>query len=247
MHVNFNDKVIIVIGGSRGIGYAIAEAFLKAGAMVLIVAKNPDRLRDAADKLSQSGKVASQACDITDSDAVLELFQFVADTYGWADCVVNAAGITRDQLMIRMKDQDWHDVINANLNGTFYVCRRAARMMIRQNRGCIINISSIIGLHGNFGQANYSASKAGMIAMTKSLARELAGKNIRVNAVAPGFIDTDMTRDLPDTIKESTLDKIPLSRMGMPEDVAGIVLFLASDYASYITGQTVIVDGGMTM
>lgn len=247
MILSFTDKVVVVSGGSRGIGYAIAEAFIKAGARVLIVARNPERLSEAAGKLIQSGDVDARSCDVTDPDAVLELFQFVADTYGRADCVVNAAGITRDQLMIRMKDQDWHDVINANLNGTFYVCRRAARMMIRQNSGCIINISSIIGLHGNFGQANYSASKAGMIAMTKSLARELAGKNIRVNAVAPGFIDTDMTRELPDTIKETTLNRIPLSRMGMPEDVAGIVLFLASDYASYITGQTVIVDGGMTM
>jgi len=239
--------VIIVSGGSRGIGYAIAEAFLNAGAQVLIIARNPDRLREAAEKLASAGSVTTRVCDVTNPEAVLELFQFVADTFRRIDCVVNAAGITRDQLMIRMKDQDWHDVINANLNGTFYMCRRAARMMIRQNSGCIINISSIIGLHGNIGQANYSASKAGMIALTKSLARELAGKNIRVNAVAPGFIDTDMTRELPDTIKESILNGIPLSRMGMPEDVAGIVLFLASGFASYITGQTVVVDGGMTM
>jgi 3-oxoacyl-[acyl-carrier protein] reductase len=247
MNIRFEDKVVVVSGGSRGIGYAIAEAFLKAGARVIIVAKNLDRLREAAGQLALSGNVEARVCDVTDPDAVLDLFQFVTDTYERLDCVVNAAGITRDQLMIRMKDEDWHDVINANLNGIFYVCRRAARIMIRQNTGCIINISSIIGMHGNIGQANYSASKAGIIAMTKSLAREVAGKNIRVNAVAPGFIDTDMTRKLPDDIKESILKGIPLNRMGVTGDVAGIVLFLASDFASYITGQTVVVDGGMTM
>jgi len=247
MKVEMNGQIILVSGGSRGIGYAIVEAFLQAGAHVIITAKHEQTLLEAEKKLSEKGTVTPMVCDIADPNQVESLFFRVKDRYKRLDCLVNAAGITRDQLAVRMKDSDWQEVIQVNLNGTFYMCRKAIRMMIAQRAGTLINVSSVVGLHGNVGQANYSASKAGIIALTKTLARESAGKNIRVNAVAPGYIETDMTRNLPDNIKESILNNIPLNRFGTPGDVAALVVFLASSQAAYLTGQTYIVDGGMTM
>lgn len=242
-----NGKRILVSGGSRGIGYSIAEHFLKAGAHVIITGQNPERLAGAGEKLSQLGSVTPMRCDIAESEQVDALFRDIKKESVTLDCLVNAAGITRDQLTVRMKDNDWDAVIRVNLTGTFYMCRRAVRMMMTQQSGSIINISSVVGLHGNAGQANYSASKAGVIALTKTLARESAGKNIRVNVIAPGFIDTDMTKDLPDHVKDYFMNSIPMKRPGIPRDVSGLTVFLASDYAAYITGQTFVVDGGMSM
>lgn len=247
MKSDLKDKNILISGGSRGIGYAIAEHFLKSGSRVIIVGKNPERLSSAAENLSAYGPVTPLVCDISVSMEVDALFSEIKSRFSALDCLVNAAGITRDQLAVRMKDNDWDAVIQVNLNGTFYMCRKAVRMMMAQQGGTVINISSVVGLHGNIGQANYSASKAGVIALTKTLAREAAGKNIRVNAIAPGFIETDMTKNLPDQVKENFLNSIPMKRFGLPRDVSGLAVFLASEEAAYITGQTFVVDGGMSM
>ncbi|MGC9513107.1 MAG: 3-oxoacyl-[acyl-carrier-protein] reductase [Fidelibacterota bacterium] len=247
MKSDLKDKNILISGGSRGIGYAIAEHFLKFGSHAIIVGKNPERLSAAAKNLSAYGPVTPLVCDISVSTEVDALFAEIKSRFLTLDCLVNAAGITRDQLAVRMKDNDWDAVIQVNLNGTFYMCRKAVRMMMAQQGGAVINISSVVGLHGNIGQANYSASKAGVIALTKTLARETAGKNIRVNAIAPGFIETDMTKNLPDQIKENFLNSIPMKRFGLPRDVSGLAVFLASEDAAYITGQTFVVDGGMSM
>jgi len=247
MKSDLKDKNILISGGSRGIGYDVAEHFLKSGSHVIIVGKNPERLSAAAENLSIYGPVTPMQCDISESMKVDTLFAEIKSRFTTLDCLVNAAGITRDQLAVRMKDSDWDVVIRVNLNGTFYMCRRAIRMMMAQHGGSVINISSVVGLHGNVGQANYSASKAGVIALTKTLAREVAGKNIRVNVIAPGFIETDMTKDLPDQVKENFLNSIPMKRFGLPRDVSGLAIFLASEDAAYITGQTFVVDGGLSM
>ncbi|MDK2975933.1 MAG: 3-oxoacyl-[acyl-carrier protein] reductase [Candidatus Marinimicrobia bacterium] len=240
-------KNILISGGSRGIGYAIAEHFLKFRSHVIIVGQNPERLLAAAENLSSYGLVTPIACDISEPTEVENLFAEIKSRFSTLDCLVNAAGITRDQLAVRMKDSDWDAVLQVNLSGTFYMCRKAIRMMMAQNGGSVINISSVVGLHGNIGQANYSASKAGVIALTKTLAREVAVKNIRVNAIAPGFIETDMTKNLPVQVKENFLNSIPMRRFGLPRDVSGLAVFLASEEAAYITGQTFVVDGGMSM
>ncbi|HAE86947.1 TPA: 3-oxoacyl-[acyl-carrier-protein] reductase [Candidatus Marinimicrobia bacterium] len=247
MKSNLKDKNILISGASRGIGYAIAEHFLKSCSHVIIVGQNPGRLSEAAENLSTYGPVTPIVCDISESTEVENLFAEIKSRFSTLDCLVNAAGITRDQLAVRMKDSDWDAVIQVNLSGTFYMCRKAVRMMMAQQGGSVINISSVVGLHGNIGQANYSASKAGVIALTKTLARETAGKNIRVNAIAPGFIETDMTKNLPAQVKENFLNSIPMRRFGLPRDVSGLAVFLASEEAAYITGQTFVVDGGMSM
>jgi 3-oxoacyl-[acyl-carrier protein] reductase len=241
-------RVAYVTGGSRGIGEAIVLSLAADGYHVLAVARNKDKLdsvvRAAADK---GHTVEPLALDIADSAALTASIEQTIEKHGRLDTLVNNAGITRDGLFMRMEDKDFDDVINTNLKSAFVACRAAARTMIRAKWGRIINISSVSGLTGNAGQVNYSASKAGLLGMTKSIARELAGKQVTANCVAPGFITTDMTDVLPPQIKEKVLEIIPLRRFGNVLDIASLVSFLASDKSAYITGQVIAVDGGMTM
>ena len=241
-------RVAYVTGGSRGIGEAIVLALAAAGMHVIAVARNKEKLdgvvRAAADK---GLSVEAVAVDIADSAALTASIEQAIEKHGRMDVLVNNAGITRDGLFMRMDDKDFDDVINTNLKSAFVACRAATRTMIRAKWGRIINISSVAGIIGNAGQVNYAASKAGLIGMTKSIARELAGKQVTANCVAPGFVTTDMTDVLPPQIKEKVLEIIPLRRFGATQDIAAMVAFLAGDSAGYITGQVIAVDGGMTM
>ncbi len=241
-------RVAYVTGGSRGIGEGIVLALAEAGFHVVAVARNKEKLdavvTAAADK-AQS--VEAVSVDIGDSAALTASIEQIIEKHGRLDVLVNNAGITRDGLFMRMEDKDWDDVINTNLKSAFVSCRAATRSMIRAKWGRIINISSVSGLVGNAGQVNYSASKAGLLGMTKSIARELAGKQVTANCVAPGFITTDMTDVLPPQIKDKVQEMIPLRRFGAVADIAAMVAFLASEKAGYITGQVIAVDGGMTM
>lgn len=242
-------KTAIVTGASRGIGRAIAIALAKAGANVAVnySGSREKALQVAAEIEELGSKALVIQANVSDGDAVRAMVKEVTGEFGSLDILVNNAGITRDTLIMRMKEQDWDDVINTNLKGVFHCTKAVTRQMMKQRSGRIINIASITGVIGNPGQANYAASKAGILGLTKSSARELAARNITVNAVAPGFISTDMTGELGDDVKEQMLKQIPLSRFGKPEDVASIVRFLASDDSAYITGQTFCVDGGMVM
>jgi 3-oxoacyl-[acyl-carrier protein] reductase len=241
-------RVAYVTGGSRGIGEAIVLALAADGYHVVAVARNKDKLdgvvRAAADK---GFAVEAAAVDIADGAALTASIEQIIEKHGRLDTLVNNAGITRDGLFMRMEDKDFDDVINTNLRSAFVACRAAARTMIRAKWGRIINITSVSGLVGNAGQVNYSASKAGLLGMTKSIARELAGKQVTANCVAPGFITTDMTDVLPPQIKEKVLEMIPLRRFGNVADIAAMVAFIASEKSGYITGQVFAVDGGMTM
>jgi 3-oxoacyl-[acyl-carrier protein] reductase len=241
-------RVAFVTGGSRGIGEAITLALAAANTHVIAVARNKDKLDAVVKAAAEKGhSVEALACDIGDGPALTAAIEAAIETHGRLDILVNNAGITRDGLFMRMDDKDFDDVINTNLKSAFVACRAAARTMIRAKWGRIINISSVAGLIGNAGQVNYAASKAGLIGMTKSIARELAGKQVTANCVAPGFINTDMTDVLPPQLKEKVIELIPLRRFGQVNDIAATVAFLASESASYITGQTIAVDGGMTM
>lgn len=241
-----NDKVAIVTGAARGIGREIARELLAAGMTVVAVDLKEDLLGELPEALGDPGdKLDCRVMDVTDSDGFSSLIGDVADKYGRLDVLVNNAGITRDGLLLRMSDDDWNMVLNVNLTSAFIGIRAAARPMIRRKSGSIINMASYSGLEGNPGQANYSASKAGMIGLTKTTAKELAGKNVRCNAVAPGFIQTEMTEILPQRAKDVALSLIPLKRFGQPSDIARAVAFLASDASGYITGQVLSVDGGM--
>lgn len=241
-------RVAIVTGGSRGIGRAIARELADAGASVAVTSRSEERARDSASELSDlAGSARGYACDVGDSEACAGLVDRVEDELGPPDILVNNAGIARDNVLVRLKDEDWDEVLGTNLRGAFLMMRAVCRGMMRRRSGRIINISSVVGLTGNRGQANYAASKAGLVGLTKSVAKELASRGVLVNAVAPGFIETDMTEDLAAEARDTLSDDIPLGRLGTPEDVAGVVRFLAAEASSYITGQVLVVDGGMSM
>lgn len=241
-------KIALVTGAGRGIGRAVALALARKGADVAVVDLNPDDVRETAAEVAKLGVRGLALQGSVAEPADVEGFvQRTVEEFGRIDILVNNAGITRDTLLMRMKDEDWDAVIKVNLKGVFLCTRAVSRLMVKQRYGRIINISSVVGLMGNAGQANYSASKAGVIGLTKSAAREMASRNITVNAIAPGFIVTSMTDALPGNVRKKLIEQIPAGRLGMPEDVANAVVFLASDDASYITGQTIAVDGGMVM
>jgi len=238
-------QVAIVSGASRGIGEAIARSLARAGCRVACVARDVSRANAVAETLG--GEARGFACDVSDSAACVDLVAAVEKEIGPVDILVNNAGITRDNVLVRLKDEDWHSVMDTNLRGAFNTTRAVARGMMKRRAGRIINISSVVGLTGNRGQANYAASKAGLVGFSKSVALELASRGVLVNVVAPGFIETDMTSDLPEEAREALFERIPLGRLGGPEDVAGVVRFLAGPTASYMTGQVLVVDGGMVM
>ena len=239
-------QVALVTGGSRGIGRTIAAALAAGGARIAVVARNGERAAEAASGLPGEGH-RGFACDVGEPGAAAEALKRAEATLGEITVLVNNAGITRDNILLRLKDEDWDDVMRVNLKGAFNLTRAAARGMMKRRDGVILNITSVVGLMGNAGQANYSASKAGLIGFTKSVARELASRNVRCNAIAPGFIRTEMTGDLDAAVASGLIAKIPLERLGEPADVAGVARFLAGPWARYITGQVVAVDGGMTM
>jgi len=239
-------KIALVTGGSRGIGRAISEAFANAGARVAIMDLDGEGASAAAASLPGEGHSGHQG-NVADQESATEIVKQVQGDLGTIDILVNNAGITRDNLLLRMKDEEFDDVIEVNLKGTFNLTRAVGRGMLKQRSGVILNIASVVGLMGNAGQANYAASKAGVIGFTKSVARELAPRGVRCNAIAPGFIRTDMTDALTEDQIEALQSQIPLARLGEPNDISGVALFLVSPAACYITGQVLAVDGGMVM
>lgn len=246
--MRLKDKVALITGGARGIGQAIAMTFAKEGADIVIADINLEIAVKTASEIEGLGRKAlALEIDVTNYDSVEKGINKILDKMGKVDILVNNAGITKDNLLLRMSQAEWDAVINVNLKGTFNCIKAVSRPMVKQRSGRIISIASIIGLIGNPGQANYAASKAGIIALTKTIAKELASRNINANAVAPGFIQTEMTASLPEDIKKKMLEAIPLAKLGAPQDVANLCLFLASDESSYITGQTITIDGGMVM
>lgn len=242
-------KVALITGASRGIGQAVALEMARAGADIAVNYSGSEVAAQATvDQVKALGRKAIMVkANVADADEVAAMVEAVQAEFGHIDILVNNAGITRDTLLMRMKDSDWDDVININLKGVYLVTKAVSKLMMKQRSGRIINMSSVVGVTGNAGQANYSASKAGVIGFTKTCAKELASRGILVNAIAPGFIHTDMTDVLPEKVKEATLAAIPLHRMAEPKEVASVAVFLASEYASYITGQVLNVDGGMVM
>jgi 3-oxoacyl-[acyl-carrier protein] reductase len=244
-------KIALVTGAgkdSRGIGHGIAVALAREGADVAIASHTLANALRVADAVQEMGRRAlAIEIDVSQAESVEAGIAEVIEAFGRIDILVNNAGITRDALLVRMREEDWDAVLDVNLKGAFLCSRAVAKVMMKQRSGCIVNITSIMGLTGNAGQANYASAKAGLIGFTKSLARELGSRNIRVNAVAPGWIDTAMTDSLPESVRESILKQIPLGRLGKAEDVAGAVVFLCSEEASYITGQVLTIDGGLVM
>jgi 3-oxoacyl-[acyl-carrier protein] reductase len=246
--VDLTDQVAIVTGAARGLGQAIARDLATSGAIVACIDVNEELLGDTVESINESGgKAAAFACDVTDSERVTEVVRSIAKQFGRLDILVNNAGVTRDNLVMRMKDDEWDLVLGINLRGTFLFTRAAAKPMSKGKRGRIINIASVSGMMGNPGQVNYSASKAGVIGLTRTVSRELSKRNITVNAVAPGFIATEMAAKLGDEIIEQITAETPLGRLGSPQDVADAVLFLASEAAGFITGHVLVVDGGLTV
>ena len=246
--MRFQDEVVMVTGSSRGIGKEIAQAFAQEGAVVMIIDVNAQLAEEVKNELTGRGlKAESFCCDVTNLQNVQEIVTKILDKYKRVDILVNNAGITKDNLLLRMSENDWDAVVNVNLRGPFVCTKAVTKAMMKARKGRIINIASIIGIRGNAGQANYAATKAGIIGFTKSVARELASRGITANAIAPGYIQTAMTAQLNDTVREELLKQIPLGLLGTAKDVAGACLFLASNEASYITGQTIVVDGGMAI
>ncbi len=242
------DKIALVTGASRGIGAAIADALGKSGAIVIGTATTPEGAERISARFVGLGvKGRGMALDVTDAAAVVQVVQQIEDEFGPPLILVNNAGITRDNLLLRMKEDEWNDVIETNLGAVYRLCKACARGMTRARWGRIINISSVVGAMGNAGQANYAATKAGVAGFGRALAKELGSRNITVNTVAPGFIDTDMTRELPAANRDAMLASIPLGRLGQPDEIAAVVVFLAEDGGAYITGETIQVNGGMYM
>ena len=243
--IDLTGKTAFVTGGTRGIGLAIAKTLYAAGAKVAVVGRDLERARAVAANLGE--RAAGIACDVAHADQVDAAVSSTEKALGPIEILVNNAGLTRDNILLRLSEEDWDTVLDANLKGAFHTIKSTIKGMMKRRAGRIINIGSIVGLTGNKGQANYAASKAGLIALTKSIAKEYASRNIMVNCIAPGFIETDMTDALPAEARATLLEEIALGRLGRPEDIAGTVLFLASDLATYITGQVLVVDGGMVI
>jgi len=241
-------KVALITGGAQGIGLTVGEELARKGAHVVLGDVNIEGAEKSADSIkSQGGSASAIQLNVISSEEVQKAFDSISKKFKLVDILVNNAGVTRDGLMVRMKEADWDLVLAINLKGCFLCSQQAAKQMMKQKDGAIVNIASIVGLMGNFGQANYSASKAGMIGLTKTTAREVASRGIRVNAIAPGFIDTDMTRSLGEDIRKKLIEQIPLARLGEVKDIADCTAFLVSDQARYITGQVISVNGGMLM
>lgn len=249
MDLQLKDKIVLVTGSSRGIGKEIAGSFAKEGAKVVITATNIEKASKTAEEIKSNYNVETLAVEhnAKSSESCKTVVEKTIEKFGKIDILVNNAGITKDKLIIQMEDNDWKDVIDTNLSGVFYTSREASRYMLKARKGHIINISSVIGKMGNAGQANYAASKSGIIGLTKSMAKEFAPRGIRVNAIAPGFIKTDMTSVLSEDSVKKIIDITPLKNIGKAEDIANIVLFLGSDLSDYITGELIAVDGGMSM
>lgn len=245
MNLNFENKIVVITGGNRGIGKGITDLFVSLGARVYVLARSVDENKN--DVENKDVKVIYLKADIASYDDIQNVFSFIITSEKRIDVLINNAGITKDNLLLRMNENDWDSVIDINLKGVFNTCKAVSKQMMSQRYGKIVNIGSIVGQTGNAGQINYSASKAGLVGFTKSIAKELASRNVYVNLVAPGFIKTDMTDKLTEEQVKSYSENIPLKRLGGAEDVANLVAFLASDYSNYITGQVINVDGGLAM
>jgi len=246
--MSLENEIALVTGATRGIGKAIALALGEQGATVIGTATSDNGAGTISDYLASAGiKGAGKALNVTDNDAITTLIKDIGSEFSAPTILVNNAGITRDNLLMRMKDDEWDDIINTNLTSVFRMSKAVLRGMMKAKRGRIVSIASVVGASGNAGQTNYAAAKAGIVGFSKSMAREVASRNITVNVVAPGFIDTDMTKDLPEENKEALLTSIPLNRLGRPEDIAAAVAFLASPNGGYVTGETIHVNGGMYM